>query len=228
MFNGDPDHPVPGTVRDPDTKKKVKGKVPRGTGVHSAYEDDMVDRHVPEIVAGVASVVASVVASAAKPPLVTGGHGAAVAVVELMRKTFAAVAPADLIDQYVKSDGSKPAARADALWKKFGAGTINVMADGCLCLALLWDSAWQEGGGDATMPAAAAIPQTQLEVLYQNPDFLPSHTLNTIGSLLAGTTAPAAPATRRQRPKPAGAGRAKAKRATKKIAKKKKTAKKKS
>ncbi len=222
MFNGDPDHPVPGTVRDPDTKKKVKGKVPRGTGVHSAYEDDMVDRHVPEIVAGVASVVAS----AAKPPLVTGGHSAAVAVVELMQKTFAAVAPADLIDQYVKSEASKPAARADALWKKFGAGTINVMADGCLCLASLWDSAWQEGGGDATMPAAAAIPQTQLEELYQNPDFLPSHTLNTIGPLLAGTPAPAAPATRRPRPKPAG--RATARRATRKIAKKKKTAKKKS
>jgi hypothetical protein len=186
--------------------------------VHSAYEDDMVDRHVPEIVAGVASVVAS----ATKPPLVTGGHGAAVAVVELMQKTFAAVAPADLIDQYVKTDGTKPTARADALWKKFGSGTINVMADGCLCLATLWDSAWQEGGGDTTMPAAAAISQTRLEELYQNPDFLPSHTLDTIGPLLAGTTAPAASPARGRRTTTAFVRHAAPKKAAKKTAKKKK------
>jgi hypothetical protein len=202
MFNG-----------DPDTGKKVKGKVPRGTGVHSAYEDDMVDGHVPEIVAGVASVVAS----AAKPALVTGGHDAAVAVVGLMQKTFAAIAPADLVDAYVKTEGTNPAARADALWKKFGGGTINVMADGCLYLATLWDSAWKEGGGDATMPAAAAIAQTRLEELYQNPDFLPSHTLDTIGPLLAGATAPArrTTTTGARHPTP------------KKVAKKKKAAKKK-
>jgi hypothetical protein len=217
LFNGDPDHPVAGTVRDPDTGKKVKGKVPRGTGVHSAYEDDMVDGHVPEIVAGVASVVDS----ATKPPLVTGGHGAAVAIVELMQKTFAAIAPADLIDEYVRTEGSKPAARADALWKKFGGGTINVMADGCLCLATLWDSAWQEGGGDAMKPVAAAISQARLEQLYQNPDFLPSHTLDTIGPLLSGATAPVTGTARGRGTTTAGARRA----TPKKAAKKKKAAK---
>ena len=179
LFNGNPDHLVSGMVRNSDGQK-VKGKVPLGTGVHSAYEDDMVDRHVPEIVQGVKAAVSS----ASQPLLVVGGHRAAVAVVSLMQKTFAAIAPADIINEYVKSDGSKPAPRADALWKKFGAATINVMADGCVCLAQLWDSAWQEGDGDTSIRSATAIPQERLEALYQDPNFLPSHTLDTIGPLL--------------------------------------------
>jgi hypothetical protein len=184
MFNGNPDHLVPGMMRD-SNGQKVKGKIPLGTGVHSAYEDGMVDRHVPEIVEGVKAAVAS----AGQPPFVVGGHEAAVAVVELMQKTFAAIAPTDIVNEYVKSDGSKPASRADGLWKKFGAATINVMADGCVCLAQLWDSAWREGNGDTSIRSAAAIPQQRLEALYQDPNFLPSHTLDTIGPVLLGTKA---------------------------------------
>ncbi|MFY9956443.1 hypothetical protein [Bradyrhizobium sp.] len=179
LFNGNPDHLVSGMVRNSDGQK-IKGKVPLGTGVHSAYEDDMVDRHVPEIVQGVEAAVSS----ASQPSLVVGGHRAAVAVVSLMQKTFAAIAPADIINEYVKSDGSKPAPRADELWKRFGAATIDVMADGCVCLAQLWDSAWQEGNGDTTIRSTTAIPQERLEALYQDPNFLPSHTLDTIGALL--------------------------------------------
>jgi hypothetical protein len=188
MFNGNPDHLVPGIVRD-SNGQKVKGKIPLGSGVHSAYEDGMVDAHVPEILGGVKAAVAS----ARRPSLVAGGHEAAVAVVELMQKTFATIAPADIVNEYVKSDGSKPASRADALWKKFGAATINVMADGCVCLAQLWDSAWREGNGDTSIRSAGAIPQQRLKALYQDPNFLPSHTLDTVGPLLLGTKAVASP-----------------------------------
>lgn len=213
MFNGDPDHTVPGMVKDPTTKEKVKGKVPRGTGVHSAYEDDMINRHVPEVIAEIKSALAA----ASKPALVTGGHEAAVAVVDLMQKTFAAVAPGDIINAYVKTAGSKPAARADALWKKFGDDTCTVMADGCLCLAQLWESAWKQGGGDNTMPAPAEISEKALETLYQDPDFLPSHTLNTIAPVLAGAPAsasggggtPAKPARKRKASKTKKAKKAK-------------------
>src|SRR5262249_36977202 len=75
MFNADRDQKVQGE----------DGQVPRGTGVHSAYEDDMVDNHVPEIMAGVDAILSH----PAHPPLVTGGHAAAVAVVNLMQQTFA-------------------------------------------------------------------------------------------------------------------------------------------
>jgi hypothetical protein len=141
----------------------------------------MVDRHVPEVVQGVRSAISS----ASQPPLVTGGHGAAVAVVGLMQKTFAAIAPADIVNEYVKSNESRPAQRADALWKKFGTATINVMAGGCVCLAQLWDSAWQEGNGDVSIRSSDAIPQERLEALYQDPNFLPSCTLDTVGRVLS-------------------------------------------
>jgi hypothetical protein len=184
MFNGDPDHTVAGT----DPKTHQPADIPVGHGVHSAYEDDMVDRHVQEIFSGVDARLAR----NAKPPLVTGGHAAAVAVVELMQKTFDAIAPQKIVDEFVKVQDDKPAARADALWSSLGDDTIDVMADGCFCLAQLWDSAWEEGNGDLTVNSLGAISEADLEHLYQNPNFLPSHTLDTIGPLLQGAPAPAA------------------------------------
>ena len=43
------------------------------------------------------------------------------------------------------------------------------MADGCICLAQLWDSAWKEGGGDTRISDLGEIDQAGLEKLYQNP-----------------------------------------------------------
>jgi hypothetical protein len=73
MFNGDPDHTVPGIIRDPNTGKKKQGRVPKGLGVHSVYEDDMVDRHVPEFMDGVDAILKHL----AELSLVSGGHAAA-------------------------------------------------------------------------------------------------------------------------------------------------------
>jgi len=188
MFNGNPDHTVSAKVKDQKTHETTEGKVPTGHGVHSAYEDDMVDRHVQEIINGVDARLAH----NAKPPLVTGGRPAAVAVVELMQKTFDAIAPHKIIEEFVKVEDEQPAARADDLWKSLGDDTISVMADGCFCLAQLWDSAWEEGNGDLTINSLGGISETDLEHLYQNPNFLPSHTLDTIGPLLQGGPAPAA------------------------------------
>jgi hypothetical protein len=182
MFNGDPDDTVMGMVKDPKTHEKVKKPIPRATGVHSAYEDDMVDRHVDAIVAGVDNILSD----PPTPALVTGGHAAAVTVVDLMQKTFAAIAPKTIIAEFLKEADQKPAARADAMWKVLGADTIKVMADGAVCLAQLWDSAWQEGGGDEKIGNLDAVSEKALEDLYRNPEFLPSHTLNTIGPLLQG------------------------------------------
>src|SRR5262249_26981820 len=123
QFNGDPDHTVPGIVRDQSGQKK-HGQVPRGLGVHSAYEDNMVDRAVPEIFRGVDGILDDAPAS----PLVSGGHQAAVAVVNLMQQTFKAIAPKDIIADYIKVQDEKPAARADAMWDNLGDDTIKVMA----------------------------------------------------------------------------------------------------
>jgi hypothetical protein len=209
MFNGDPDDKVMGTVRNSKTHEKEHKLIPRATGVHSAYEDDMVDRHVDDIITGVDAILGR----PAKPALVTGGHAAAVAVVNLMQQTFAAIAPKRINAEFVKTAGQKPAARADAMWKVLGQDTIKVMADGCICLAQLWDSAWKEGGGDHTIHAFGEISEKTLEKIYQNPDFLPSHTLNTIGPLLKGQpAAPSSTAAAKKKRKPKRGSRRMAKR----------------
>jgi hypothetical protein len=175
---------VPGTVRDQKTGEKKHGRVATGTGVHAAYEDVMIDRHVEEVITGVDSKLQP----PPHPPSVKGGHAAAVAVVDLMQQTFDTIPPREIISEFLKVEDEKPAARADAMWSVLGERTIKVMADGCICLARLWDSAWKEGDGDSNINSLRAISEGALEKLYQNPNFLPSHTLDTIGPLLNGAS----------------------------------------
>ncbi len=73
------------------------------------------------------------------------------------------------------------------------------MADCAICLAQLWDSAWKEGDGDNTIRDLTEIDQSTLETLYQNPQFLPSKTLDQIGSTLKGAPAPAPAAAKPKR-----------------------------
>lgn len=194
LFNGDPDHTVPGMVRDPKTGAKIEGQVPEGSGVHATYEDEMVDAHVPEILQGIDQRLAA----GAPWPLIEGGHGAAVAVVALMQKTFATITPREIIDCFVPVQAEKPSVRAEALWQNLGARTIDVMADGCFCLAQLWDSAWREGGGDKTITRFDPTDETALEALYRDPDFLHSYSLDMIEPVLRGDAdqKPAKPAKR--------------------------------
>jgi hypothetical protein len=65
---------------------------------------------------------------------------------------------------------------------------MDVMADGCFTLAEIWDSAWEQGSADNTMPKTVAVSETALERLYQDPDFMPSHTLDTISTVLQATS----------------------------------------
>ena len=150
-----------------------------GQGVHSAYEDNMVDRHSAEIIAGIADGEGD----GAAPQPVKSGHDAAVAVVELMQQTFDRISPKDIVDAFTEASGG-PAAVAEALWAKFGQDTIAVMVQGCRCLALLWDSAWKLGGGDANVKDLDAVAEADLAALYQNRNFLPSRTLDQIKPLL--------------------------------------------
>jgi hypothetical protein len=149
-----------------------------GKGVHAAYEDNMVDRHVAEIMAGIDQG-----GNGATLPLVKSGQEAAVAVVELMQKTFDTISPKDIVDAFVAAGGG-PAHVADALWEQFGSDTIQVMIQGCRYLALLWDSAWKLGG-DAKVTELDAVEEAGLSKLYQDRKFVPSRTLDQIGPVLS-------------------------------------------
>jgi hypothetical protein len=176
LFDGDPD--------------QITDGVSEGKGVHSSYEEDMVDYHVQEIITGVTDRV-----RAAQPlPVITGGQGAAVAVVDLMQRTFAAIEPREIVEAFVAVEGEKPKARAMALWdtdvrgQTLGERTMDVMAAGCVTLAEIWESAWLEAQADTTITNLAEVAINSLTQLYQNPDFLPSKMLDTIGPLLEAPT----------------------------------------
>ena len=179
LFDGDPADSVEELVRDRQTGQKVKQMVPRAHGVHSAYENDMVNYHVIDIVKGIDAKAEKVKAK----DMFKGGHNSALAVVGLMQKTFAALPPPDIVHKFqeLKDQGSKPKEIADGLWSEFGDGTIDAMVDGCACLARIWQSAWIEGGGDkASGVPSKAIAEQDLAKLYKNQDFVRSFTLDSI------------------------------------------------
>jgi hypothetical protein len=79
------------------------------------------------------------------------------------------------------SQGQKPKPIANALWQSFNTQTVQVMANSCRYLAMLWESAWKEGGGKAKATAGPPIPKAKLIGLYSKKPFLESCTLFTIG-----------------------------------------------
>jgi len=186
-FNGDPDRKVPTQVKDRDTKKWVEKDMPAGTGVHSAYEDAMVNFHINDINAGLMAS-GSVGASGVRPA--TSGHEAAKAVVVLMQQTFNAIQPLDIVNAFIAAQQKqlKPHQIADELWKSFGKATITVMLDGSRVLSQLWQSAWNAGQGNRSA-APRQLSQDDMVKLYTNPAFLPSHTLDTISQELSGSGA---------------------------------------
>jgi hypothetical protein len=163
MHDGDPN--------DVDDQGRVRAR-----DLHSAFETKMLDRHAAEVIAQLSQELAQ----AAPMVLVQGGHAAAVATVDLMRRSHTRIPPKRLSDVFADTR------RVEALWEEFGSDTILVIADGARTLAMLWASAWVDGNGDARVPAVnlVGMSKTALRTLYRDATFVPSVTLNEIGALL--------------------------------------------
>src|SRR5262249_54749453 len=109
---------------------------------------------------------------------------AAVAVVELMQATFDTIQPSAIVDAYIEEGGGRGKTIADALWEHQGKDTVKLIVRGCRYLAMLWDSAWKQGRGDDTISDPDAVAQDKLIELYEDKDFMESHTLKDIGAVL--------------------------------------------
>lgn len=170
MFDGDPDDTVP--VKDKSGKER---QVPRAKGVHSAYESTMLNSHVVELLEKLNEKLPP--GAAGKPKAVASGHAAAVAVVDLMDRTFRDLTPPEIIKAF--NDGTD-------LWASFGDKTVDVMARGALTLAMIWESAWKQGHGNSKISGAdlGAVDPAKLSNLYLKTEFVPSKTLDQIGDLL--------------------------------------------
>ena len=164
-----------------------------GKGVHSAYEDNMFDRHDVEIAAGLPDALAAT----AQPDPPSSGKEAADAVIHLMDRTAAAIDPLALVNAYAAvSTGPTDTSPAvtTALWDQFGQPTINVVADGIRTLAAIWTGAWTAAGGEAAFAPDLLTGRDPkaLQNLYESPDFVPSLDLDHIGPQLSPAPAAAA------------------------------------
>jgi hypothetical protein len=167
-------------LHDGDPARKQPTGKPLGEGVHKAYEDTMIDEHIDVLMDKVDAAVGHEHAM----QLVRGGQDAGFAVVELMKRTRNRIDPMNLVEAYAAArQGGEDA--AEVLWNEFGTATVEAIADGCRVLAMLWDSAWAEGNGQAIADdSLRAVPEEELKALYSDRLFLPSLPLDEISPIL--------------------------------------------
>ncbi|MES1147451.1 MAG: hypothetical protein ABUL49_01745, partial [bacterium] len=180
LHDGDPANTITRTVhhRNGTTSEETE---PVAMGVHSDYEDKMIDQNTDEILL---TLQASV--QPRHDPFLKTPHDAAVATVELMRRTFNTLAPRTIVDKYTAeiAAGTKKKSQkmASALWVAFKEPTLKVLTDGGVTLAHLWDSAWHEASMElGSEPNVSGVVGPELLMgLYRNPAFAPSCTIDKI------------------------------------------------
>jgi hypothetical protein len=168
------------------------------TGVHSTYEDNMVEAYATEIGSGIDQAIAS-----GDLPLLTIGSGkeAGGAVVDLIRRSQATLSPETICESYNRVHGgfkspTKSKAVLDAMWADCGQGTISCIADGIRVLASMWESAF--GAATDKEAFAGAIDSAKLRATYSDKTFLPSRLLSqfTEADLPGASASPRAKTTR--------------------------------
>lgn len=106
--------------------------------------------------------------------LFTGGKGAAIATLKLMKSTFDHLSPDTVIKEWRKADGDM-----EKLFSKVGDETIANINNGSLTMALIWQSAWEEGNGDRFHKSDfVEIDKDLLIEIYEDKSFVPSFPLD--------------------------------------------------
>ena len=150
-------------------------------GVHSAYEDKMIDDHTTALFDGIEALTKP----SKKWPKIASGHDAAVATVSLMAEAQRLLPPAAICDEYIRLGGGKSRATSEGLWKQFDKATIQTMYNGASVLALVWNAAWTAGNGEQLpMAKLKAIGEAAFEKLYRDAGFVESLDLDAIASKL--------------------------------------------
>jgi hypothetical protein len=181
-YVGDASQPLHGSYfsdgyRDP---QDPHAKTWPGKGVHSTYEDKMIDRHSEELLSRIGPEAA---AFGGQIPRIADGRDAAFATVVLMSQVAEILPPATLCDEYIRLGGGSSARVVDGLWEAFGKETAQVMGAGARYLATIWDAAYAVAA--SPLPAdAGVISERTLAAIYQDNSFVPSLTLDRIGAVL--------------------------------------------
>jgi hypothetical protein len=149
------------------------GATPAEAPVHADYETKLIDMKASDLFDGVDAIKTKV---SDKELIGPNGKEAAKLVLNLMKATVDLLPPAQIVEVWRESKGR---GKWDKMWEELGARTITNVAAGSHAMAVLWQSAWVNGNGDR-LPATklAEIPQTTLQKLYSNKNFVPSFRLS--------------------------------------------------
>ena len=139
------------------------------TGVHSAYEEKMIDAFPKEVRTALDAFAIGKLGPALKK--VTVGHEAGVACLELMRRSGRRLPPTQICEVYEGLGGGASKATLQGLWTALGDDTIACLADGARTLAMLWASAYRQGSAAAFKNAVA---ESSLKKTYERKKFLES------------------------------------------------------
>jgi hypothetical protein len=191
-YVGDASQPLHGSIfADGDRSRTVTRHHPRtgedetviyAKGVHSAFETAMIAEKAGDLIAGINQHL---------PP---GGHGLALcqngketarATLELMDNAATKLKPMDILDSFEQAGAKTTKSALDAMWQDLHKGTIDVMVFGVRYLAMIWESAWSAGNGDAVPNnLIKALRPQDLRHRYIDKTFVRSLTLHEIDPVL--------------------------------------------
>lgn len=142
------------------------------TKVHGDYENGMLDKNMKDVFDRMNEIEKKVTEN----DLITKGKGAGKLAIETMRQTLINLDPMIIINCFDELEGRGKYQKA---WEVLGDATITNLVDGCFKMAVLWESAWKEGGGD-NIPEdkLIEIDQDSLMELYKNYYFVQSFTIS--------------------------------------------------
>ncbi|MFC0808953.1 hypothetical protein ACFHWW_26530 [Ensifer sp. P24N7] len=144
--------------------------------VHSAYETAMLNQFTDELIAALAETRATWTGPEIR---CRTGHDAAVATVELMRRTVERLPPERVIEVFNESAGRN---RTKKMWQALGEDTVKCIFDGSLTLARIWEGAWKAGRSGRRNPRLPQEAESQeaLMALYLDNNFLLSSKLQVL------------------------------------------------
>lgn len=169
------------------------------TGVHSTYEDNMVDAYADQIATGIGDAIANL---SFKPRAIGSARDAAMAVFDLMKYCHQVLPPETICQVYNQArpgshkSATKAKAVVDALWAQCGEATIEVIAAGAVTLGAIWQAAWELSGTvkNRAWLSTAFDGSKDLMPIYEDTGFLPSLHLAYLGQGdLPGSSAPQNP-----------------------------------
>lgn len=142
------------------------------TGVHSTYEELMIDRHAEDLATKLDALKGSALDKQARDAsTIKSGFHAGLAVIELMARAQRYLPPVDICNTYESLGAGHKASVIEGLWDTFGDVTAKCIADGARTLGQLWQAAYDL---NPQSDFSGEIAQDVLKPMYEDKTFLPS------------------------------------------------------